>query len=182
MKTFWTALVLSSLLAACGGGGSNAGADAQGNTRLSAGGAMTSPLVPAPAASDVVTDTRSDYEKLLDAAEAKRTEAQALVTDGPCQTHDQCGALAFQEYGPCRAQSYVPYLLASSNAEAAQARTDEFNNIVRQAFAIEPVPENPVMCIMSIVVSTPQCVANKCVDTHGVIEVEQPVPVLVPAQ
>lgn len=174
MKALWTALGLVSLLAACGGGGS---VDTQGNTRVGAVSAQVSPLAPAPAASDVVTDTRSDYEKLLDVAEAKRTEALALVTDGPCQTDDQCGALAFQEYGPCPAQSYAPYLLEYSNAEAFKARTDEFNNLVHEALAIKPASADPVMCIMSIMISTPRCVAHQCVDTHGVIDAPPLVPV-----
>jgi hypothetical protein len=162
------ALALSALLAACGGGAASTAADTPDAVRLSAGSALATPLVPAPAASSV-TDTRSDYEKLLDAAEEQRSHAQALVTDGPCQTHAQCGALAFQEYGPCRTQSYQPYLLTSATAEAAQAAMAEYNDLVRQALEIAPVSNDPIMCIMSVGISTPQCIFNQCVDTHGTI-------------
>jgi hypothetical protein len=168
MKRYAMALALSALLAACGGGASSTGADTAGAARLSAASALANALAPAPAASDVM-DARSDYEKLLEAAEAQRSQAQALVVDAPCQTHAQCGALAFQEYGPCRTQSYQPYLLTSATAEAAQAAMAEYNDLVGQALEIAPVSNEPIMCIMSVVISTPQCISNQCVDTHGVV-------------
>ena len=137
----------------------------------------TPPAIPAPtptpapskASTTISAPVPTPYDLLVDQAEAKRKEVEALAVDGPCETDDQCGTLTLEPtyVGPIAMPQWLDYSLVSPTASAAFAAAAEFNQLALQAQAI--APPNNVICACSIngSLTVLRCVARKCVRTQS---------------
>lgn len=84
---------------------------------------------------------------LVDAANAKETEASALASPTPCSSADQCGLLPFMPVsGGCICPRYLAYSLVSASAAAASAAATEQNVLAGRARAVSDSPTNNCFC------------------------------------
>lgn len=104
---------------------------------------------------------------LVDQAEAKRKEVEALAVDGPCETDDQCGTLTLEPtyLGPMALQQSLDYSLVSPTATGAFAAAAEYNQLALQAQAIAPPDNSMCACMSTVWPMLLRCVARKCVRT-----------------
>jgi hypothetical protein len=105
---------------------------------------------------------QSEYERLIEEASAKRNQVEALIQDTPCTEHSHCSTLTLNAGLPCAQREYV-YSLISSTASAASAAASEFNSLSIRASALQPPSNVSTLCIESVRLQLPGCIANKCV-------------------
>ena len=108
---------------------------------------------------------RGEYESLVEAATAKRREAEALALGGPCRSADQCAVLRFEGLGQCTAVSHKAYSLVSATARAAKAAAADYAALAQQVHAMVPV-DAAAACAPSGNLWRLECVSNKCVRTE----------------
>ncbi|NML16073.1 hypothetical protein [Azohydromonas caseinilytica] len=185
LRLFLGMLTLS-LLAACGGGGSDspvvAGASTGGTPASSASSPAVSASAPSATASSPVAGAPvpSLYDRLVDAAEAKRKEVEALAVDGPCETDNQCGTLILEPtyIGPMSKAQEIDYSLVSSTALAASVAADQYNDLARQAVAVQPPDNSMCACTTWGLPTALRCISRKCVRLYGWDAMNLPSPTL----
>lgn len=105
---------------------------------------------------------KGEYDSLVDAAAAKRREAEGLAVGGPCKSADQCAVLRFDRLGSCTGVAYKAYSLVSATAVAARAAAADYDALARQARAMVP-PEAAGSCSPSGGLWKLECKASHCV-------------------
>lgn len=108
---------------------------------------------------------KGEYESLIEAAAAKRREAEALLASGPCKSAAQCAVLRFDSLEPCGTVAHQAYSLVSATAKAAKAAATDYAALAQQARAMLPA-EAVAACTPSGGLYRLECVAHQCVRTE----------------